>query len=142
MAHEESDKLRVVTGWARARGLRFVYHSGGVSRMARDPETGVLVLLSGCFELSVQTDVQATACGETFAETSLLYRRAFVRVYDYEEHDFRWEDPEDLFRHVLDMRGKLDGHTAGKDSAGRRMVRFKDGKVLTLNRRDCFGKSE
>lgn len=105
----ETYSLRKITEWLAANGtLRsdYVYSESGISRSIYHTE--IRLTLNKDLKLSIQTE--PCTAGDAFCETALAGKHGLISdaKLGYGDTVCRWNEPEDLFQHIVEIRQQLE----------------------------------
>ena len=99
--------LRKITEWLAANGTPRGDYRHANTKVSRSLySSGIYLKLNEDFELSIQTE--PTVSGKAFCETALIAASGLTYDSSLGYHDVcRWDEPEDLFQHIVEIRQKL-----------------------------------
>ncbi len=99
--------LRKITEWLAANGTpRSDYRHTNSKAWSTFYRSGLCLKLNKDFQLSMQTEPSVS--GTAFCETALIADSGLVYDSSLGYDDVcRWDEPEDLFQHIVEIRQKL-----------------------------------
>ncbi len=107
--------LMKVTEWLAANGTPrsdYPYMNSHVSRIFYN--SGIYLKLDDLLKLSIQTD--PVVSGSAFCETALMNDSELLHddSLGYQDTICRWDQPENLFKHIVEIRQKLKEQSGGR----------------------------